>query len=152
MANSHYDDVIMSEIASQITSLTIVYSTVLSGAYQSKHQSSASLAFVWEIHRWPVNFPHKRPVTRKIFPFDDVIMQSSDKEISQECNTFFSASTAPTDLSHISRHTSVPYPTMHHFLTEMWTFLLQNGALWDICLMHCGGCEMEYIADISYSY
>ena len=70
----HYDDVIMSEIASQITSLTIVYSTVLSGADQSKHQSSASLAFVWEIHRWPVNYPHKWPVTRKIFPFDDVIM------------------------------------------------------------------------------
>ena len=73
---SHYDDVIMSEIASQITSLTIVYSTVHSGADQSKHQSSASLAFVWEIHRWPVNFPHKWPVTRKIFPFDDVIMAS----------------------------------------------------------------------------
>ena len=71
---SHYDDVIMSEIASQITSLTIVYSTVHLGADQSKHQSSASLAFVWEIHRWPVNFPHKWPVTRKIFPFDDVIM------------------------------------------------------------------------------
>ena len=74
--HSHYDDVIMSEIASQITSLTIVYSTVHLGADQSKHQSSASLAFVWEIHRWPVNFPHKWPVTRKIFPFDDVIMSS----------------------------------------------------------------------------
>ena len=74
----HYDDVIMSEIASQITSLTIVYSTVLSGADQSKHQSSASLAFVWEIHRWPVNFPHKWPVTRKIFPFDDVIMSLAE--------------------------------------------------------------------------
>ena len=71
---SHYDDVIMSTIASQITSLTIVYSTVYSSADQSKHQSSASLAFVWEIHRGPVNFPHKWPVTRKMFPFDDVIM------------------------------------------------------------------------------
>ena len=70
----HYDDVIMSKIASQITSLTIVYSTVLSGADQGKHQSSASLSFVWEIHWWPVNFPHKWPVTRKIFLFDDVIM------------------------------------------------------------------------------
>ena len=70
----HYDDTIMSEIASQITSLIIAYSTVHLGADQSKHQSSASLAFVWEIHRWPVNFPHKWPVTRKIFPFDDVIM------------------------------------------------------------------------------
>ena len=71
----HYDDVIMDSIASQITSLTIVYSNVYSGADQSKHQSSASLAFVWGIHRWPVNSPHKLPVTRKIFPFDDVIMR-----------------------------------------------------------------------------
>ena len=67
----------MSAIASQITSLTIVYSTVYSGADQRKHQSSASLAFVWGIHRWPVNPPHKWPVTRKIFPFDDVIMIGS---------------------------------------------------------------------------
>ena len=64
----------MSTIASQITSLTIVYSTIYSGADQSKHQSSVSLAFVWGIHRGPVNFPHKWPVTRKKFPFDDVIM------------------------------------------------------------------------------
>ena len=70
----HYDDVIMGAIASQITSLRIVYSTVYSGADQSKHQSSASLAFVWGIHRGPVNSPHKWPVTRNIFPFDDVIM------------------------------------------------------------------------------
>ena len=64
----------MSTIASQITSLTIVYSTIYSGADQSKHQSSASLAFVWGIYRGPVNSPHKWPVTRKMFPFDDVIM------------------------------------------------------------------------------
>ena len=41
----------MSSIASQITSLTIVYSTGYSGADQRKHQSSASLAFAWGIHR-----------------------------------------------------------------------------------------------------
>ena len=52
----------------------VFYSTVYSGAYQRKHQSSASLAFVWGIHRWPVNCPHKWPVTRNFFPFDDVIM------------------------------------------------------------------------------
>ena len=69
-----YDDVIMGTIAPQITSLTIVYSTVYSDADQRKHQSSASLAFVWGIHRGPVNSPHKWPVTRKMFPFDDVIM------------------------------------------------------------------------------
>ena len=71
---SHYDDVIMTMLASQITSLTVVYSIVYSGVNQRKHQSSASLAFVREIHRGPVNFPHKWPVTRKMFPFDDVIM------------------------------------------------------------------------------
>ena len=54
--------------------IAIVYSTVYSGADQRKHQSSASLAFVRGIHRRPVNFPHKWPVTRKMFPFDDVIM------------------------------------------------------------------------------
>ena len=70
----HYDDVIMSAIASQITSLTIVYSIVYSDADQRKHQSSASLAFVRGIHRGPVNSPHKWPVTRKTFPSDDVIM------------------------------------------------------------------------------
>ena len=70
----HCNDVIMIAMASQITSLTIVYSTVYSGVHQRKHQSSASLAFVRGIHRWPVNSPHKRPVTRKMFPFDDVIM------------------------------------------------------------------------------
>ena len=70
----HYGDVIMSAIASQITSLTIVYSAVYSDADQRKHQGSASLAFVRGIHRGPVNSPHKWPVTRKMFPFDDVIM------------------------------------------------------------------------------
>ena len=64
----------MSAIASQITSITIVYSTVCSGADQRKHQSSASLAFVTVLHRWPVNSPHKGPVIRKNFPFDDVIL------------------------------------------------------------------------------
>ena len=53
----------MSTIASQITSLAIVYSTVYSGADQRKHQSSASLLFVWGI-----------PVTQKMFLFGDIIM------------------------------------------------------------------------------
>ena len=70
----HYYDVIMGAKPSQITSLAIVYSTVYSGANQRKHQSSASLAFVRGIHRGPVNSPHKWPVTRKMFPFDDVTM------------------------------------------------------------------------------
>ena len=70
----HYNDVIMSVIASQITSFTVVYTIVYSDTDQRKHQSSASLTFVWGIHRGPVNSPHKWPVTRKMFPIDDVIM------------------------------------------------------------------------------
>ena len=64
-------------VTNQITRLTIVYSTVYSGADQRKHQSSVSLAFVRGLHRWPVNSPPKWPVTmvtRDMFPFDDVIM------------------------------------------------------------------------------
>ena len=71
---TRYNDGIMGAIASQITSLTIVFSTVYLDTDQRKHQSSASLAFVRGIHRRPVNPPHKWPVTRKMFPFDDVIM------------------------------------------------------------------------------
>ena len=78
LLHTHYDDVIMTMLASQITSLTVVYSIVYSGVNQRKHQSSASLAFVREIHRGPVNFPQKWPVTRKMFPFDDVIMLCCD--------------------------------------------------------------------------
>ena len=80
---THYDDVRMGAMASQITSLTIVYSTVYSGADESKHQSSASLAFVWGNHRGPVNSPHKWPVTPKMFPFDDVIMTDDANRIWQ---------------------------------------------------------------------
>ena len=68
----------MGVMASQIISFTIVYSTVYSGASQRKHQSSASLAFERGIRRWLVNSPYKWPVTRKMFPFDDVIMLSYD--------------------------------------------------------------------------
>ena len=66
----------MGAMASQITSPTIIYSTVYSGADQRKLQSSASLAFVrgGGVHWWPVISPHKWPVTRKMFPFDGVII------------------------------------------------------------------------------
>ena len=57
----------MDAMASQITSLAIVCSTVYSGIDQRKHQSSSSLAFVRGIHRWPVNSPHKGRVTWKRF-------------------------------------------------------------------------------------
>ena len=76
---NHSNDIIMGTVASQITRLTIVYSTVYSDADQRKHQSSASLAFVRGIHRRPVNSPHKGPVTLKMFPFHCVIVGQRNK-------------------------------------------------------------------------
>ena len=71
--SKRYNDVIMSAMASEIPSLTIFTQPFYSGTDERRHQSSASLAFVRGIHHWPVNSPHKGPVTWKIFPSDDVI-------------------------------------------------------------------------------
>ena len=57
----HYSDFIMGTMASHITSLTIVYSTVYSDADQRKQQSSVSLAN-----------------NAEMFPFDDVITYVTD--------------------------------------------------------------------------
>ena len=91
----HYSDVIMSPVVSQINGVSIVYSTVCSGADQRKHQSSASLVFVMGIHRWAVNSPHKGPVTRKLFPFDDVIVCWST-DSTWLCNIYGSLTTTVT--------------------------------------------------------
>ena len=122
----HYDDVTMGAMAAQITSLAIVYSTFFSGADQSKHQSSASLAIVWGIHRGPVNSPHKWPVTRKMFPFDDVIMV---------CGLLNRAYTQPPMAQQVS------------FWIVMMTLLLPNYMSWStvaltiqliqMCVLNC---------------
>ena len=84
----------MVSIASQITCLTIVYSAVYSDADQRKHQSSALLAFVWGIHWGPVNSPHKWPVMRKMFPFDDFIMINNSQCMSV-CQSHFAEAISP---------------------------------------------------------
>ena len=70
----HYNAVIMGAMVSQITSLTIVYSTIYSRCWSKKTSKLRVPGFVRRIHRSPVNSPHKGPVTQKMFPFDDVIM------------------------------------------------------------------------------
>ena len=74
----HYCDLIMSAMASQITSLTIVYSTFYSDADQRSKKTSKLCVTGLCAGNSPVTgeFPHKWPVTRKMFPFDDVIMSS----------------------------------------------------------------------------
>ena len=74
----------MIAMASQITSLTIIYSTVYSGADQRQHQNSASLPFVQGIHLPPVNSPHKGPVKQKMFPFDDIIISYLSSKLAGE--------------------------------------------------------------------
>ena len=71
---NHYNDVIMGVTASQITRVSMVYSTVCTGEDQRKYQSSTSLVFVRGIHRWPVNSPQQGPVTQKMFPSDDIMI------------------------------------------------------------------------------
>ena len=70
----HYSDLTMSTMTSQITSISTVCSVICSGKLQRKHQSSASLAFLRGINQWLVDSPNGGPVTRKMFPLDDVIM------------------------------------------------------------------------------
>ena len=104
----------MGTVSSQITSLTIVYTTVYSDADQSKHQISASLAFVWGIHRGSVNSPHKWPVTRKMFPFDDVIMYES--------------TLIPAWVSNYSHHNvwdelTYPFPNLNCAAVKDWAWI-----------------------------
>ena len=77
---SRCSNVIISAMIYRITGFLIVYATVCSGADRTKHQSSSPLAFVQGIHRWPVISPHKGPVTRKMFLFDDIVMPFSTLE------------------------------------------------------------------------
>ena len=121
----HYDDVINTMMASQITSLTIVYSTVYSGAYQRKHQSSALLAFVRGIHRRPVNSPHKWPVRRKMFPLDDVIIACSKQQQRW-------VQSSPYHLPilgciYFRKHKYNIYYSFWHFSTPKWYQMLLPG-------------------------
>ena len=127
---AHYNDVIMSTIASQMTSLTIVYSTVYSDADQRKHQSSASLAFVRGIHRGPVNSPHKWPVTRKMFPFDDVIMNVWAISILVRDMCFVEWKTRPPNVKHVLSVTS-PRHWLQFNRPTAWSPACL-GLIWDL--------------------
>ena len=110
---SHSNDVIEGTMVSLVTSLTTVCSTVYSGADQRQHQTSASLAFVWGNHRWPVNSPHKWPVTRKMFQFDDVITKNWSHCLCAMNNSMVSS---------------------QPLLDYLWWFLLRGFTYWIACL------------------
>ena len=117
----HYCDVITGTMASQNTGLAIVYSIVHSGANQRKLQSSASLAFVRGIHRWPVNSPHKWPGMRKMLPFDDVIMNRppANNQYSYHCALYCQA--------YLVRYNqSLPRQNGRHFADDMFKCIFIN--------------------------
>ena len=140
--------VIMSVMASQITSLTIVYSTVYSGADQRKHQSSASLAIVRGIHRSPVNSPCKGPVTRKCFH----LMTSSCVVIVLQ--TYLPLVGYPPVAFYLNKTgrpivLSCEYPAYHHPVGRKsvghWTCPLENS------LTHRGRDKMAAIFQTTFS-
>ena len=137
-------------MASQITGVSIVCSTVCSGADQRKHQSFASLACVRGIHQLPVASPHKSPVKRKIFPFDDVIMLTAHYDLSGQgatpvrggpgwlaLNPVGGMREPPSGSMQLQKlqFQSVIYGNPEHsnwhqsFPTHIWLFLAQCGML-----------------------
>ena len=74
---THYIDVIMRAMASQITGVTIVYVAFIHAQIKENIKARRYWPlFVRWIHRWAINYSHKEPLTRKMFPFDNVIMNS----------------------------------------------------------------------------
>ena len=121
-----YNDVIMSAMASQITSLTTVYSTVYSGADQRKHQSSASLAFARGIHRWPVNSPHKGPVAPKMFPFGDVIMILANLVMSSNFNHTIVSVPVKQHLTPTRRNNITTMKTMKQCMINLRAYFVKH--------------------------
>ena len=147
----HYIDVIMSTIASQITSLTVVYSIFYSGADQRNIKAPRHWPFCGEF-TGTGEFPAQRASNAKNVSIwwrhHDVTHTMSFRPVGgPESWEWYEC--ALWDLLHKSRNVTVPHPTMNHFVTEfahMCTFLL-DGVLWDICLMHFGIFEMGLLCD-----
>ena len=119
--STHYNDIIMSVMVSQITGVSIVCSIVCSGVDQRKYQSSASLAFVRRIHQWPVDSPHKGPVTENVSIWWRHHVQSTDWWILQ---VFFQKN-ANLDL------VGLWYKSCHaKFMGPTWAHLGPVGPRW----------------------
>ena len=126
----HYDDVIMSAIASQITSLATVYSTVYLDADQRKHQSSVSLAFVRGIHRGPVNSPHKWSVTRKMFHLmTSSLTQSRGHDPFSRWADILRDGNSTAFIIWIHAAWSIPEETEHSFLANHHSLELEGQRL-----------------------
>ena len=132
-APQHYTDAIMSAMASQITSLTTLYSTVYWGTVQWKHRSSASLAFVRGILRWPLNSPHKRPVTRNKFPFNYAILKSISRYLPgirrQHMEYYFFLKSVWLSFQRVTIHVAKFWSASHCITTYHFYFLRRWKAI-----------------------
>ena len=144
----HYNDVIMSAMAHQMSSLTIVYSTVYSGADQRKHQSSGSLAFVKEIQRWPVNSPHKGPVTWKLFSIDDVIMVYQVMVAIWDFGSLFDLLNLELVLFNVHLLFCIICNNIH-CRRSMWKYRLQNVGHLGGALMCSTACNLDLLKPAS---
>ena len=127
----------MGTMASLITSLMTVYSNVHSGADQRKHQSSASLAFVWGIHRWPVSSPQKGPVRGKCFHLMTSLCWNASLECPHDSYTMRSCKLAKCTIKTRSLFTPTPYvynghlgPFYWHGLTLVPAWNYMSGKVW----------------------
>ena len=142
----------MGPVASQITSLIIVYSTVYSGADQRKHQSSASLSFVRGIPRWPVNSPHKWPVTRKKVSIwwrhHEMLQQSIPKigRINWQNNTHCTISYSRKCFLHKNSRTPLLFPIWLSIVSSTeWRWREQlrkfTRVFWNSCSLRNENCQ-----------
>ena len=147
----------MGTIASQINSLTIFYSIVYSDADQRKHQSSASLAFVRGIHRGLVNSPHKWPVMRKMFPFDDVIMFTVTPHVCPTATAFSSLNVSyiiklsfhPS--TELVEYTDLKNDNIEQYFTFIWSVWVPNRNMNILCLI-CPYIELSALVDIFFFF
>ena len=108
-----------------------------------KHQNSATLAFVQGIHRWMVNSPHTEPVTRKMFPFDDVVMKWNGKIVTL---THFSLLVAPEVVMTTSDAAS------DDKFVNMTTFAFQcTGTSSAIVLFYCVGISQTVVTQWTHN-
>ena len=164
----------MSAMASQITSPTIVYSTVYSRRRSKETLNLRVTGLCTRIHRWPVNSPRKVPVTRKMFPFDDVIMKSGGQHVRVYPNVLRSIVVSHITLGHrvfergtihcrfISQYTDTPiygqwYTYIIRYLYNMCRMIFYRNIfptndmqlyIWTIqCI-----CDTEYISILFNRY
>ena len=158
----HFNDFIMSAMASQITGVSIVCTAVCSGAYQIKHKSSESLAFAPGIDRWSVYSPYKRPVTRKVFQYDDAIMSTQTLcflrlliRCTERCEYYLTSFLISNNLIWIKFSCTCIYDDVSLVLSQYISLLGKHLMKWQIVWLMCflpsanSNIELQFSQDLN---